>query len=196
MANVIDQLRSEHGDVVKILKILEAELDKFEGPGVPDYDLISNIAEYFLDYPDACHHPKEDAVYRALIASRPVSTGPVFDMEAEHRVIHELVLNFADAAEDIDGEGDMSPRFLKIARRFIDVQLQHIATEEAKLFPMALDALSDDDWAAIDARIVSKTDPVFGNIPEAQFELLRERITSWDGVKSDTRQSDFASASV
>lgn len=181
MANLIDQLRAEHVGMAKILRVLEAELDKFGTAETPDYDLIWCTSDYFLDYPEACHHPKEDAVYRSLVASRPVATGSVLDIEAEHITTSKLARKFARAVQDWGSNKDESQAsFIEVARQFIEAQRQHMNTEEAKLFPMALDALTDDDWAAIDTRIVSKKDPVFGSIPDERFNALREMILAWE----------------
>lgn len=195
MANVIDQLRSEHTDIARILDIFEDELGKIETGSAPDYALIRNIADYFLDFPDTCHHPKEDVLYRSLIATRPVSLGPVVDIEAEHKVVGKIAREFAIGIRCTEPETDtLHASLVELAQRFIKIQRRHLQTEEARLFPMALDTLSEDDFAAIDARIVSATDPVFGNIPEARYELLCEKILSWDGEESDGDPADFKSA--
>ena len=181
MGTLIDELSAEHANMALILNILEGELDWLDSGQAADTALIRDIADYFLDYPDACHHPKEDAVYRCLVASRPVSMGPVIDIESEHKTLAKIARSFAGSARAVDPT-DPSARssFVEAGHRFIDAQRQHIGREERELFPMALDALSESDWESISARVTSKTDPVFKNLPEARFEALREKITTGD----------------
>ncbi len=179
MAKIIDQLRAEHADMARMLEVLEAELDAIDEGRPPYHALIEDIAAYFLDYPDACHHPKENVLYSRVVANRPNSMGPVVDLEAEHRAVAQLVRDFAKAAAKLRAGDNMPPAaFAAIARTFIERQRSHIGDEERDLFPLALDTLDVTDWAVLDARVDSKTDPVFGAIPDERFKKLRDVIMS------------------
>ena len=64
MAEVVRQLRQEHTSMARLLDVLERQIAVFRQGGDPDYDLIEAVVEYCLTYPDQCHHPKEDLVFR------------------------------------------------------------------------------------------------------------------------------------
>ncbi len=51
-----------------------------------------------------------------------------------------------------------------------------MAREEEQFFPRALAVLSSDDWAAIDAQITDREDPLFGGLVELRFRHLHEMI--------------------
>ena len=84
---VVDTLREEHRNIARLLRALEHQVAIFSNADAPDYDVIVGVADYFLDYPDRCHHPKEDASTQYPGPSRtssgqlPMSCGQPPDQE-------------------------------------------------------------------------------------------------------------------
>ena len=76
MSYVIEVLRQEHCNIERLLCVLERELSVFDGGGRPDYQVIQAVIDYFKDYPDSCHHPKEDMIFEELKARDPVQRRP------------------------------------------------------------------------------------------------------------------------
>src|SRR3974377_2619536 len=85
MTRMIELLRDEHRDIEQLLKVLEHELKVFDRRERPDYEVIQAIIDYFQDYPDCCHHPKEDMIFDKLKARNPRAAKRIGDVEAEHR---------------------------------------------------------------------------------------------------------------
>ena len=52
--------------------------------------------------------------------------------------------------------------------------------QETAFFPAALKALGPEDWAAIDAQVSDREDPLFGAKVERRFAALREGILDLD----------------
>ena len=71
MRNVVQDLRIEHTSMERLLNILEKQIAVFEAGGQPDYEITQDIMLFFLDFPDQCHHPKEDLVARKLLELSP-----------------------------------------------------------------------------------------------------------------------------
>lgn len=184
MPATLDRLQKEHRDIATLLDILENELSSFDEAAAPDFEIMAAIADYFLGYPQAAHHPKEDLVYRALIRRQPDCAAAVGDIEAEHVSIGELAGLFAKAVNNVMQDAEVSREaFDHVVRRFIDAQRAHIDKEEGGLFRIAADALSDEDWAEIDKRIGDDDDPLFGAIPEERFATLRKDIVDWENER-------------
>jgi hemerythrin-like domain-containing protein len=55
-----------------LLRVLERELSVFDRGARPDYEVVLAVIDYFEDYPDTCHHPKEDMIVEKLRARDPV----------------------------------------------------------------------------------------------------------------------------
>ena len=101
MASIIDILLEEHRNIEKLLLVLEQELEVFDHSEPPDYEILQAIIEYFKDYPESYHHPKEDIVFEKLKLRDPAAVARVGDVEAEHQVETKRLHRFAQAVDDI-----------------------------------------------------------------------------------------------
>ncbi len=181
IADVIGVLREEHHNIAKLLGALERQLARFMTGGSADLDIIEGVARYFIDYPDLCHHPKEDAVFRRLRRRDPASVPGLGNLEKEHEKIGALSRAFADTVHNVLQE-TVVPRlaFEKTTRDFIDAQRRHMEMEERSFFPAALNALTDGDWAEVTAEIGRRDDPLFGSAVETRFRAIAGDILDWD----------------
>ncbi len=188
MASIIDILLEEHRNIEKLLLVLEQELDVFDRNEPPDYEILRAVIEYFQDYPEGYHHPKEDIVFEKLKLRDPAAVTRVGDVEAEHHVETERLQRFAQAVDDILA-GREYPRqdFHNVVREFIEHQRQHMHKEEQLLFPAAVKALQRGDWAEIETRMSDRKDPLFDDAVEKKFQALRQSILRWELESGETR---------
>jgi hemerythrin-like domain-containing protein len=177
---VIDILRDEHRNIEKLLLVLEQELGVFNRAERPDYHVVQSVIEYFQDYPDCCHHPKEDMVFEKLKARDPVTAASIGDLEAEHEKGSKRLGRVARTVESVLADREILRQTVDtIIRDFIDHERQHMAMEERVLFPAALRVLLPQDWAEIRARLTTRKDPL-GTALEAKYSLLRHLILQWE----------------
>ncbi len=66
MPKIITLLLEEHQNIEKLLLVVEHELEIFDSGGRPDYEILQTIIQYFQDYPESRHHPKEEMIFRKL----------------------------------------------------------------------------------------------------------------------------------
>lgn len=191
MATIIDLLRQEHRDIDKLLTVLEAELAVFDRQGRPDYDVIQAAIAYFQDYPDCCHHPKEDMIFEKLKARDPAAAERVGDVKAEHRHEAERLERVAQVVRNVLLDREISRQaFVVVMRDFIGQQRTHMRAEERVLFPAVVNALSGEDWAAIDSQWANRKDTLFNVAMEEKCESLRDRILLWAGENRERAQAD------
>lgn len=181
MSDVMNQLREEHRNIAKLLQALEYQLAVFDTGEKPDYDVLNAIADYFVGFPDRCHHPKEDLVYRKMRERDPGLAERMVDLEAEHGKIAALARRFQNAIQNILQEVEV-PRgaFEDLARHFVGEQRRHMQAEEEHFFPLALKVLTADDWREIDEQISQERDPVFDGEGAEEFAALRDTILAWE----------------
>ena len=86
MPKIIDILLEEHQNIEKLLLVLEHELELFDRSDRPDYEILQTIIQYFQDYPESCHHPKEEMIFEKLKARDPAKAKRFGDVEAEHEL--------------------------------------------------------------------------------------------------------------
>src|SRR5271165_6651918 len=84
---IIDLLRLEHRNIEKLLLVLEQELSVFDRGERPDYEVIWAVIAYFQVFPDAFHHPQENAVFEKLKARDPAAAAKIGDLAYERRHI-------------------------------------------------------------------------------------------------------------
>lgn len=181
MSEVMTRLREEHRNIAKLLRALEHQLAIFDTAERPDYDVLAAIANYFVGFPDRCHHPKEDLIYRKMRERDPTLAQTMTDLEAEHEEISALARHFWEAVQDVLQDAEISrSAFDKVARHFVRNQRRHMQREEEQFFPLARQILTPHDWAEIDERITREEDPVFGGKVSHVFAALRDNILKWE----------------
>lgn len=181
MTRIIDILLEEHRNIKKLLHVLEQELSVFDHSDPPDYEILRAIIEYFQDYPESYHHPKEDMVFEKLKARDPAVAKRVGDVEVEHQVETKRLENFARAVEDVlAGREFLRQTFHDVVLDFIEHQRKHMDKEELMLFPAAVNALRPEDWAEIDTRLNDRNDPLLDGATQNKFHALQLTILRWE----------------
>jgi len=149
--------------------------------GTPDYEVIGAIVDYFQIYPDRIHHPKEDVVLAKLKERDPQAAASIGNLEGEHEGMAARLRRFANVVELVLKEQELSRKeFNHIASEFIDHERRHMEMEEEHIFPVAIEVLTTQDWAELDARLTDEADPLFSEDIRQQFKSLRQRITFWE----------------
>lgn len=177
MAVLINSLREEHRNIAKLLDILEREIERAAMAGDPDWNVLHGIVSYFCDYPDRCHHPKEDAIFSRLQARNPDSASAIGDLHGEHQAVRLRAQRFRDHIQSIFLE-DVLPRerLVGSARAFIDAERRHMMKEEEMFFPLAEKLLSEEDWQAIESQLGSELDPLLRASVEQEYQAVRDAL--------------------
>ena len=188
MPKIIDILLEEHQNIEKLLLVLEHELEIFDRSGRPDYEILQTIIQYFQDYPENCHHPKEELIFEKLKLRDPAAARRFGDVEAEHAAETRRLRSFARAVEYILADQEFLRETFHLAvHDFIEHQREHLKKEERLIFPAALKALRREDWAEIDARLDDRKDPLFDSVVEEKFHNLQKTILRWEQETEETR---------
>ncbi len=195
MTGIIETLREEHRNIEELLLVLEQELSVFARNERPDYEIIQAVLSYFQDYPDCCHHPKEDMIFEKLKARDAVAAKSVGDLEAEHQNEGQRLRRVAHMIRSILTDHDvLRQTFGDIMRDFIEQERKHMEMEERVLFPAAVSALQPDDWAGIDAIWSEQKDTMFNVAIEERCQSLRERILQWERENQENWTTQHAVA--
>jgi hemerythrin-like domain-containing protein len=183
MTEMIEILRQEHRNIESLLRVLERELRVFDRGERPDYEIVLAVIDYFEDYPDTCHHPKEDMIVEKLRARDPVAAATIGDLEGEHQTGTKRLRQVAQAVERVLSDQDLvRENVANIVRDFIDQERQHMAMEERVVFPAALNALQPQDWADIALKLADRYD-TFHQLGffEEKFNKARRSILEMEG---------------
>ena len=193
MTKIIESLREEHRNIEQLLLVLERELNVFSRGDRPDYEIINAVISYFLDYPDCCHHPKEDMIFEKLKARDSVAAESVGDLEAEHRNEGKRLRRVSDMIRGIlINEEAPGQTFDNVMRDFVEQERRHMKMEERVLFSSAVTALRPEDWAVIEARWSETEDSLFNVAMEEKCESIRDHILHWQRENRENRITPHA----
>jgi hemerythrin-like domain-containing protein len=177
MVEIIEILRQEHRNIEKLLRVMEQELSVFVRGDRPDYEVFGAVIEFFKQYPDSCHHPKEDIIYEKFKVRAPDRAAIIPDLEAEHRDGAARLRRVAQAINAVLNDQELLRDDVdRIVRDFIDNERKHIALEDKVVFPAILDALQPADWADIAMTLADRYRPPSEADFEEQFSTARRNI--------------------
>ena len=183
MSKTLDLLHGEHAHLAKLLKLLDRQVVRFGAGERPEYEIISGVIDYCLEFPDQCHHPKEDLIFRRLHLRDPQAAESVGDLEREHEELASLTRKLASAVSRVLAEEELPRAYvMSLAQEFVGRYRQHIKMEEQLFFPAAERALTPEDWSEIDARVADHVDPLFGREVMEKFKSLRDDVYALDSI--------------
>ena len=185
---IIEVLREEHRNIEKLLRVLERELSVFDRGDRPDYEVVLSVIDYFKNYPDKCHHPKEDIIVAMFKARDPVAAAAIGDLEAEHREGARRLRRVGLAIERVLSDQDLLRQTVDdIIRDFINHERQHMAMEERVIFPAMLKTLQPEDWADIALQLAARYGPLSQPDFEEKFSTLRRNILAMEEEADEER---------
>ena len=194
MFDTLFLLRLEHGNLSRLLGLIEDQAAAAEAGTPMDAELLSLACEYLSDYPDRCHHPKEDLVYKLLSKRDPTSCSGLRDLIAEHRRLHELTEAVSAAVRRMREQPQTAEASVReVLREFTQHYRHHMRNEEEHFFRLAEERLSKDDWDALDFAMFDRDDPLFDHAAERRFAALGQRIETL-AEQGKTRRSVFDAA--
>lgn len=156
-------IRDEHAALKAMLQSLTMMLDRGPGDEVESFfDVVRAMLFYIDEFPEKLHHPKESNLLFPRVARvAPQVMDAIIQLEADHarsetavRDLQHLLLGW-----ELIGESRRAA-FDTAVRRYVQSYLAHMQLEETAILPVAQTALSDQDWAELDAAFETNRDPL------------------------------------
>lgn len=177
MSAIMEQLKSDHANIARLLATLERQIDVVHAEQNADFELMHDIMVYMTHYPDHTHHPMEDLVFQKLVGHDSSAESIVARLGREHAALAEKGQRFMEMLRHVvDGALVERDVLENAARDYIEFLRSHMTLEDSDAFPRAEDALTEEDWDAIASGFQARTDPVFGPIIADEFRSLFDYI--------------------
>ena len=173
-----DAWHAEHVYFGRLLDLLQAEVELSRGGKAPNYGLMLDIVEYLHVYGERYHHAREDALFARLAQRRPQLAPAVERLRHEHIVIArigETLLGYVNEA--VEGFREPREEIEALGGTFLLFYRSHLQSEESQIIPLAVDALSVQDWEAAADAAPSGFDPLFGARPQERYRELLRQVT-------------------
>lgn len=184
MHEAIDILMHEHRLIEQVLGALVATAQEARAGREVSRQRVAELVEFFSGFADRCHHGKEENLLFKRMVERGFSAdaGPVGVMLYEHRQGREHVGALAAIGH---GDGPLSPAeresFVSHALAYASFLSQHIAKEDQMLYPMALEALSEQDLEELARAYAAFEENVMGAGEHERLHAVADRIVATAG---------------
>jgi len=177
MTDPIAAWHSEHEYFLRLLDLLERQVDVFHAGGQPNYSLMLDIIYYLRHFTDQSHHPREDVAFSRLAARVPEMQLQLARLMQEHRVIIHIGENLEKSLERAVADAFVPRADIEaLAATYLVYYRSHVAREEQDVLPRAGSVLSPEDWEEVRRAAPAIPDPLLGKEPAARFRELRRKI--------------------
>lgn len=174
-------IQDEHQALAAMLRSLSMLLAHARRHGaMPDFDVLRAMIFYIDEFPERLHHPKETELLFPKLRERAPQLGPVIDrLDMDHARGEAAIRELEHALLAFEVMGPSRREAFEAAlQRYIGFYLDHMAVEERELLPTAREALTADDWLALDAAFEANRDPLTGHEPSEEYRELFHRIAA------------------
>jgi hemerythrin-like domain-containing protein len=186
MTHAIEVLRQEHIGMGRLLRLMEKLWREISEGQPPDYPLLNEISDYLRGFPDKCHHPKEDLIYRKLGERDPDLQELGSDLEYEHARLTKLTNRFGELLTSAQDDVDVSlDAFITTLDELVRMYWRHMTMEEEHLFPLAIKKLRSADWNEINSAVFEQADPLT-DAASTRYQQIRDEIAELE-VEHDER---------
>jgi hemerythrin-like domain-containing protein len=174
-------IREEHAALAAMLRSILLLIDQHRRSATaPDFSALRAMLFYVDEFPEQRHHRIEsELLFPKLRARTPLSRELLDKLDADHACGEHMVRELEHALLGFEMLGE--PRrdaFEKLAHRYVDFYLAHMALEEREILPLAERMLTALDWADLDEAFLANRDPMTGHEPEPDYRALFSRIVS------------------
>lgn len=179
MPEIIKQLQIDHRNIARLLGVLLEQTTHLEAGEYTDLQLIADIMHYFVNYPDIQHHPQEDLIFSSLTDKDPQLVDLVDELHHEHESMADESLRIHEEIKKMQGNAIISrEKIVTDLKNYINTYYSHIDKEEGRLFTLAVNAMTENDWKKIDDEMQFVEDPLFGKILNDQYASIYKVILS------------------
>ena len=175
---VVETIKREHATLRAVMELLRGLLRDISAQhGEPDFGLLSAALYYIDEFPERCHHPKEDKYLFKALRQRTAAFNTMLDtLQSEHVSSAQMMREMHRALVLYQGG---APQGLSTFKSHVDVYARlhsdHMRKEEA-LLAKAPEYLTDSDWHTIAGAFIMDDDPLLSGAVRADFRKLHLRI--------------------
>jgi hemerythrin-like domain-containing protein len=174
----VQRLAREHGDVAKLLALLDANFVTMKGGGDVDDQLLLDAMSYLTGFVQSFHHAKEELAVEAVGDRSPAIQAIRGELTAQHCRIRDAGAALRDGLERALLDAPVLRQELADDGFAYTSEARHnMAFEEASVFRPLAETLDAEAWARIDAKLGSQRDPLFGEVVHQRYANLFRELT-------------------
>lgn len=182
MSRLMEQLKTDHTNINKLLGILEKQIELLQEGNSSEQPMriIREILDYMQQYPEVCHHPREEVLIDYLLELLETAEQSTLDRIRKIKLSHD---NIEKLLMELYQQANLSVKssymgIIEQIKIFLEFYHEHIDMEETFIFPLALELFSKNDWRELDEHFCDVNDPLFSIQEEAEnhYQLLHQML--------------------
>jgi hemerythrin-like domain-containing protein len=158
----LEIIKEEHRAVAAMLTGMYTIVDGIEaGRLKPDFDLLASMIQYIDEVPEVVHHPKEDQFLFSRLRLCSTDAKPFIEqLEQDHSQGKTRIEALRKALESYRKNVEGGLLFFKdVLQIHMEQEWRHMNMEEDKIFPLAIQHLTEADWQTIEEAFVANGNP-------------------------------------
>jgi hemerythrin-like domain-containing protein len=183
-ARTIERLRSEHGNVARVLRVLETHLTGLYFGEEADNQLMLDVVSYLIYFVDQSHHAREDHVVERISEREPLARAMAATLASQHEEIASQGQALSDGlARAVVDEPVGRQELVRLGFAYAAALRRNMEFEERVVFPLALLALDPAEWGAIEDAAEAAADPLFGGAVDERYRDLLDELAGRAGCE-------------
>jgi len=177
----IDVLVAEHSLIRQYLSSLSFALEKLEHGETLPAEYVEQVVVFARNFVDKHHHFKEEYQMFRMVAEKHEGTldAQLDALRNQHEHGRKYITDIATAQEGHQaGEDDKTTTVLESLAAYISMLRQHINREDHIFYPMAREALTDDQMA----HLVSEFTAADEKAGEGFMQEFRDRVLKMEAL--------------
>jgi hemerythrin-like domain-containing protein len=144
--NPVEELRAEHGAIMKVFSILQGISGKMKGNDLQVLDAFGRVLEFLKVFVDQCHHAKEEEIlFPAMKEAQTRSRDLIQELISEHEQGRNMIRAMEAALSEISRKEKETLSVLAgTIEEYLPLFRTHIRKENALLFPEARELLPEN----------------------------------------------------
>ncbi len=158
MNNITQILSDEHQYILKVISAALNECEKVENGKEPDVEFFQKTIDFIKNYADKFHHAKEeDILFKAMASVDGMHCNPIPVMLHEHQESRMYLQGIEQGLVEKN-----VTKLIENTKAYGFLLQQHIFKEDNILYPMAEEALNEQQKLAVN-KLYEKADKAFNN---------------------------------
>jgi hemerythrin-like domain-containing protein len=186
MGVAIEQLKTEHRAIKRMLEVLDVICGRLRAGERIDPAHLTQIVDFFRGFADECHHGKEEEIFFPALeaAGIPNEGGPIGVMLYEHDRMRGHMEGLAEAVGRYGaGDGTAGADIIRYATDYAAMLRSHIEKEHHALFTMAEAHLSPEEERELAGRFEALEAEKMGAGRHEALHALLERMQGIYGLQ-------------
>jgi hemerythrin-like domain-containing protein len=146
MGDITYNLKHEHRVIERALRALDGMCVRIEAGDTVPSESIAELFQFLSNFGDRFHHGKEEKyLFPALLREGVAPRGGATDALAREHDLERRLIGELGRAVDSYAQGNTESRaaFVKTARQYVELMVEHFQKEDRALFRLADDFLDE-----------------------------------------------------